>query len=119
MDILFSSQYIVRSSHGKVVYQIAALYFRFKNLINTFQGRICSNISVVNISHKSRGDHTQKALRKTKLISTFYSTYLPQKCHANAILIQLCNMRKLEQTFVSLCHEDFCWLFYLEPGFYP
>ena len=56
-----------------------------KKLVNTFQGRLYSNISIVNISNKSRGDHTQKTWRRTKLISTFYSTHPPQKCHANAV----------------------------------
>ena len=56
-----------------------------KKLVNTFQGRVYSNISVVNISNKSGGDHNQKTSRRNKLISTFYSTHPPQKCHANAI----------------------------------
>ena len=56
-----------------------------KKFVNTFQGHLYWNISVVNISSKSRGDHTQKTLRRAKLISSFYSTHSSQKCHANAI----------------------------------
>ena len=56
-----------------------------KKFVNTFQGRLYWNIKVVNISNKSRDDHTQKTSRRTKLISTFYSTHPPHKCHTNAI----------------------------------
>ena len=36
-------------------------------------------------SFSVRGDHAQKASRRTKLIFVFYNTYPPQKCRVNVI----------------------------------
>ena len=84
-EILFFLQDIVRTNHHKAGWNSCATLL-VKNLKNTFQGHLCSNTSFVNIWNKQRGDHTQKASKRTnKLISTFCNTHRPLKGHVNVI----------------------------------
>ena len=72
-DILFFPQYIVRSNHRKVLYEVTVL-------------NLWSKTSIANIWNKPKDDHTQKVSRRTnKLISTFCKNGPPQKCHVNVI----------------------------------
>ena len=95
-----------------------------KNLEKYVLMTLCSNTSIVNIWNKSRGYHTQKVSRATKLTFTFYSTHPKYQEQLNWYLlftapiyhrsvmlmpymIQSCNIRTIGLTFVSFCHEVF------------
>ena len=108
-------QYFVRSSHRKVVYEIAALHLWSKTLKILFKDVYIqvSSTFQTNLGVTIHKKHQEELNR--------YVLFTTPIHHRNVMLtpylIQLCSMRKLGLNLVSLYQEDFFLLFYLESGF--